>query len=84
MDDEQGVDEEDSFRVSAEDAEKWANRLQRMAKVMNKKQDEHHRDGARMLYTAAALMRAMSMDLKQGQMLEDIQPLFGVLTVGEA
>lgn len=77
-------DDGDEFEVTAEDAERWANRLQRMAKVMAKKEDAHNREGARMLFTAAALMREMGMDMKQGQMFDDIQPLFGVFTIGEA
>lgn len=77
-----------SFSVTIEDCQRWVERLQRMARTLEKKKtkdgDTEHPDGIKMFYTASVLMQRLAMEIQQDNMMTNIPNIFGTNKIGEA
>lgn len=77
-----------NFSVTIEDCQRWVERLQRMARTLEKKKNQEgsteHPDGIRMFYTASVLMQRLCMEIQQDNMLSGVPNLFGSNKIGEA
>lgn len=65
-----------AFRVTPEDAERWAARFEKMGNNASKKEGDQHVEMAKMFLTAAVLVRNMGLDMQQQKMFGDIPTLF--------
>lgn len=73
-----------SFRVSADDCQRWAEKLNRMAKALEKKeQDDKTVDGTKMFYTAAVMLQKLAFEISQDQMVSEVPDPFGTKKMGE-
>lgn len=71
------------FNVTAEDADRWADKLERMANACAKRNGAENEEGARMFFLASALVRNAGLELQQSMMFGEVPVLFDDLPVGE-
>lgn len=81
-------DSNQRFSVTIEDCKRWTERLQRMAKTLEKRQDEkdseEYADGIKLFYTASVLMQRLQYEIQQDAMFSSVPQPFGPVTVGES
>jgi hypothetical protein len=71
-----------SFRVTPEECRRWADRLNKMAKSLEKK-DGDFEDQIKMYYTASVLVQRLEYEIRQDSMFQAVADPFGTKTVGE-